>query len=108
MNNGVLERMEYIERDRDERPSHIFEIETDILEWLAEQGRLLPSGSVEEGWDTDTSKGQVGLANLDFDSAKDDDPLLGQMVASGRDADIGMDEGFENAAALDMGETDIA
>ena len=94
MNSGVLENMIFDERDIDERPSEIFEVEEDLLEWLAKENRLLPSGSVEDEWEMEAEQASSGVTMEDLQFGDQEDRTLAYYLQHGEGTAIGESSDF--------------
>ena len=102
LESDVYEKMQYEERDLDERDPIIFEPDEDLLHWLAEQGRLLPRGMSEEEFEMQAETQISGMTEEELDYADDDSKMIayyskqGEGTAAGASSDFG---GFADSSA---------
>lgn len=106
LESDVYDNMKYEEYDIDERTPRVFAPEEDLLQWLSQQGRLLPRGLSDDEFDTEAEKQMSGITEEDLEFADDDSKMIayyskqGEGSAAGASADFG---GFAEPAANESG-----
>lgn len=76
LESDVYENMKYEELDIDERTPIVFEPEEDLLQWLAQQGRLLPRGLSDDEFDVEAERQMSGITEEDLEFADEDSKTI--------------------------------
>lgn len=93
--SDVYERMQYEELEMDEIQTHIFQPDQDILQWLAENKRLLPRGVSDEEFETEAERQISGITEEDLDYGEEDEKMIQYYYKQG--------EGNSAGAGTDFG-----
>lgn len=90
LESDVYDNIVYEELDMYEREPQIFEVDEDLLEWLAKQGRLIPRGAEnDEEFETEMEKQVNGITEEDLEFGEDDSRMIAYYSRQGEGSAMG-------------------